>query len=116
MPPQDDSSVSTELYRVLRDVSEQLGRVRQEVKEDMAQLLRGYREDVHRTTMGIHARLVSYEDTLIADRSEREKRQQVIDAQLAAIRRNQLIWIRIGVALGLIAAGAGIAALVIWWL
>lgn len=98
-PADDDERYAKMLIGHVQDLAAQLGRVRAEVKEDTAQLLRGFREDVHRTTMGIHARILSYEDELVKDRVQRERRQGEIDGQLSAIRNNQRWRVRIEVAL-----------------
>lgn len=126
MPAGDDNIVSRELYKTLTEVSERLGalalRVDQlevSVSEKVAVLLSNYREDNFRTSIGIHRRLLSYEDRLREDVKERQERQKEIDARqqtinttLAAIQRNQRLWIRIAVALALIVTGAALA----YWL
>lgn len=126
MPSGDENIVSRELYKTLTEVSERLGalalRVDQlevSVAEKVAVLLSNYREDNFRTSMGIHRRLLSYEEQLREDVKTRAKRQEEldarqheIDAKLASIQRNQRIWIRVAVALALIATGVVLA----WWL
>lgn len=90
------------------DLSERLGKVREEIREDMARLLADYRQDVHRTTMAIHIRIVSLEDTIETDRAARIERQEWLAAALAAIQRNQRLWIRVVIVLALVAVGVGI--------
>lgn len=109
----NDDSLSHELYKTLTEISERMGRLEGDVSEKVAVLLSRYREDVHRTTMGIHARLLSYEDNLERDRLARADRQKELDAKLRAIQHNQQLWIRTVVALALISIGIVIAY---WWL
>lgn len=99
----EDSKLEREIVTALRDVSERLATIRAQVADDMARLLAAYREDTHRTTMGIHARLLSYEDELVRDRVIRERRQAEVDAVLGAIRSNQT-W-RMRIEMGLIVVG-----------
>lgn len=115
MAADDDDRYIRSLIKEVSGLSQQVGAIREQVKEDVAQLLRSYREDIHRTTMGIHARLLSYEDALTLDRVARERRQQQLDGQLSAIERNQRLWIRAVVVIALVTVGVGIG-ISIWWL
>lgn len=81
--------------------------------ERTAQLLADYRQDVYRTTMGIHARLLSYEDGLTKDSAARTQRQSDIDVKLAAIEYNQRFLVRLAVVAGLVALGVVIGWLVL---
>lgn len=114
----DDERYAKMLVSAVQDLAEKLGHVRQEVAADMAALLSNYREDVYRTTMGIHHRLLSYEQELLRDGKARERRQAEIDTQLAAIRNGQVerdkrdMWrMRIEVALIVLAI-----IVLVWWL
>lgn len=100
MASDDDERYIKSLIATVQDLAIQLGSVREQVKEDTAQLLRGVREDMFRTTMAIHARILSYEDELVKDRVLREKRQAEVDSQLSAIRNSQK-W-RIGIEIVLV--------------
>lgn len=110
-PSDDDGRYQSAMVTALRDVTEKLGQIRAEVKEDTAQLLRGVREDMFRTTMAIHARLLSYEDELVRDRTQRDTRQQHLDGRLTRIEHNQRLLVRVSVVAALIGLG-----IVVGWL
>lgn len=112
-PTDDDERYAKVLISTVQDLAQQLGRIRAEIKEDTAQLLRAFREDVHRTTMGIHVRIVSLEDTYETDRSLRLARQGDLDHKLDAIQRNQRWLVRLAVIAGLVGLGVVIGWLVL---
>lgn len=111
MPPLSDDRFH-DLLELIGDLRKQTQQLEITLPEKLAMLLSNYREDVYRTTMGIHHRLLSYEDQLRADSRAREARQKELDAQLGAIRHNQQLWIRIVMALALI----GIGIMIAYWL
>jgi hypothetical protein len=95
----DSDKLERAMVGALRDVTEKLGAIREQVREEVAQQLVRYREDVHRTIMGIHTRLLLHEKAIEDDHKERAARQQDLDGQLRAIRRNQTWRMRIELAL-----------------
>lgn len=115
-PTDDDERYAKMLIGHVQDLAQQLGQVREQIKEDTAQLLRGVREDMFRTTMAIHARILSYEDELVKDRTQRDQRQHFLDKRLSTIEHNQRFLVRLAVVGGLVTVGVAMGVVFALWL
>lgn len=87
MPNDEDDRYYKTLLSAVQDMSATLGSVREQVNSDLAAYLARYREDAHRSIMAMASRVTSIEQALREDAVLRTKRQEFVDAELAAIKK-----------------------------
>lgn len=114
MPPDEEykggiDEVDRMMLNSIKELSVRLGKTVAEVSQDTTQQLARYRDDVHRSIMGIHTRMVRFEERLDDDGQARKTRQGELDTVLDDIRQDQRIirrnqWIRLAIEALLIVA------------